>query len=381
MAKNLITTGVDQLIQLLRERKRISLAEAAKQLTVPRELIEEWTDFLEERGLVKLEYKFTTPYLVYTKPTQDTVKKTERGFQNKREAFQRQVESTLRIIQQHAAGLLDVKQELDKLNAEIEGKVTHIREELNALERFDSLKKDLRKELIQEYEVQKKKLTELTRRMEATDAELARKLREVQEAYERLDTAMQDLEGIRAFEKNVKGTLDELREKLQKLESRRREDEQIIHNEERHITRLRQVIRRLESQLSQYRNQLRPLIADYARMQRDWEKAKDDLLTRIEERLKRISTHHAEARQARKRLEEYVKKKVEIDVLMDALTSEVEKLRGEFLLLKQEAAVLRHVKKDASISLDDLEKRYTSLLKLRDSFEKKLEKLRSLISK
>ena len=379
MAKNLITTGVDQLVQLLRERKRISLAEAAKQLAVPRELVEEWTDFLEERGLVKLEYKFTTPYLVYTKPTAETVRKTEKSFQNKREAFQRQVESTLRVIQQHAAGLLDVKQHLDRLNAEIEEKVKHIREELQALERFDTLKKDLRKELIQEYEAQRKKLDQLTQRMEQTDKQLAEKLKEVHGAYARLDKAMEDLEEIQSFERKMKGTINDLRRELERLEKRRREDERVIQEEQKRIGLLRKTIQRLESQLQAYRNQLRPLMAEYARMQKDWEKAKNDLLARIEERLKRISTHQSEAKRARERLEEYVKRKVEIDVLMDALTSEAEKLRGELLLLKQEAALLKTMKKN--VSLDDLEKRYEHVLTLKEKFEKKLEKLRSIISK
>ncbi len=379
MAKNLITTGVDQLVQLLRERKRISLAEAAKQLAVPRELVEEWTDFLEERGLVKLEYKFTTPYLVYTKPTAETVRKTEKSFQNKREAFQRQVESTLRVIQQHAAGLLDVKHHLDRLNAEIEEKVKHIREELQALERFDTLKKDLRKELIQEYEAQRKKLDQLTQRMEQTDKQLAEKLKEVHGAYARLDKALEDLQEIQSFERKMKGTIHDLRKELERLEKRRREDERVIQEEQKRIGLLRKTIQRLESQLQAYRNQLRPLMAEYARMQKDWEKAKNDLLARIEERLKRISTHQSEAKRARERLEEYVKRKVEIDVLMDALTSEAEKLRGELLLLKQEAALLKTMKKN--VTLDDLEKRYEHVLKLKEKFEKKLEKLKSIISK
>ncbi len=63
-----ITTEADLLMNLLKEVNEISLDEAAKVLGIPPATLENWANFLEEERLLSVKYKFTTPYLVYTKP-------------------------------------------------------------------------------------------------------------------------------------------------------------------------------------------------------------------------------------------------------------------------------------------------------------------------
>jgi predicted transcriptional regulator len=58
-----VTTGVDALLQLLKERKKISLSEAAKELKLKESAIKQWVDFLVEEKIIGIEYKFTKAYL------------------------------------------------------------------------------------------------------------------------------------------------------------------------------------------------------------------------------------------------------------------------------------------------------------------------------
>ena len=58
---SLLKTGVDRLVSLIQEKKRISVPEAAKELGVSQIVVEEWADFLEEDGIISIEYKFATP--------------------------------------------------------------------------------------------------------------------------------------------------------------------------------------------------------------------------------------------------------------------------------------------------------------------------------
>ena len=62
---NVLTTEADLLIDLLRNAREISLADAAKELNVPLKTIEAWANFLEEEKKLSINYKFTTPFLVY----------------------------------------------------------------------------------------------------------------------------------------------------------------------------------------------------------------------------------------------------------------------------------------------------------------------------
>jgi DNA-binding transcriptional regulator YhcF (GntR family) len=64
----LITTSVDDLLELLKTVSKISLAEAAQKLKVNQNTVQAWIDFLVEEEIVGIEYKFTKP-LIYLNKT------------------------------------------------------------------------------------------------------------------------------------------------------------------------------------------------------------------------------------------------------------------------------------------------------------------------
>ncbi len=93
MAEDTVTTGVDDLIELLRGKQKISLAEASKQLSLPEHTLQSWVDFLVEEEIIGVEYKFTKPYiyLIEEEETEEEVEKKEsknqRGIEEYRKEF------------------------------------------------------------------------------------------------------------------------------------------------------------------------------------------------------------------------------------------------------------------------------------------------------
>lgn len=63
MDKGFLRTDVDDFIQLVSERGKMSIKDAAKILGVTEKTIEAWTDFLVEEHILETEYKFTTQYV------------------------------------------------------------------------------------------------------------------------------------------------------------------------------------------------------------------------------------------------------------------------------------------------------------------------------
>lgn len=59
-----LETGVDRLLNLVKEKKKIATHEAIKLLKTTPELMREWVNFLEEEGMIVLEYKFSIQYLI-----------------------------------------------------------------------------------------------------------------------------------------------------------------------------------------------------------------------------------------------------------------------------------------------------------------------------
>lgn len=67
MPEALITTDVDQFLELIKNEGKISLQDVATRLGVSLETVQAWTDFLVEEHIVGVEYKFTTPFVFLEK--------------------------------------------------------------------------------------------------------------------------------------------------------------------------------------------------------------------------------------------------------------------------------------------------------------------------
>lgn len=70
MDEGSVKTGVDALLEILKQEQKISLVDAAKKLGISEKTIKLWVDFLVEEKVVGMEYKFTKPY-VYLNKTQE----------------------------------------------------------------------------------------------------------------------------------------------------------------------------------------------------------------------------------------------------------------------------------------------------------------------
>jgi len=87
----LITTGVDALVRLVKEKKRIRLIEASKQLGISEEAIEDWARVLEEEGILKIEYHLSKVYLVWIQPTVEEVKKERKSFYEEKKGIKKEI--------------------------------------------------------------------------------------------------------------------------------------------------------------------------------------------------------------------------------------------------------------------------------------------------
>ena len=60
---NILKTSADDLYELVKSRKKISVEEAAKLINMPITIVQSLVDFLVEERIFGIEYKFTTPYV------------------------------------------------------------------------------------------------------------------------------------------------------------------------------------------------------------------------------------------------------------------------------------------------------------------------------
>ena len=135
-SKGIIETGVDKLVAIVKERGKIALSDAAKELGVSTSVIQEWVDFLEEEGIVSIEYNLTKPYLVDRKLTKKEVQEKAKEFLNQRDIFVRKAEVSLSILNKESGDLKNVKAEFDKLKSELGMSLDTVKSELKDLEKY-----------------------------------------------------------------------------------------------------------------------------------------------------------------------------------------------------------------------------------------------------
>ena len=113
MESRVIETGVDKLVNLVKQRGRIALSDSAKELGVSSSVIQEWVDFLEEEGILGVEYKLTKPFLVEKKLSKKEVEVKEKEFAIKKDNFVKKAEFSLEFLEKQAEDLENVKDEFN----------------------------------------------------------------------------------------------------------------------------------------------------------------------------------------------------------------------------------------------------------------------------
>ena len=102
LTTSVIETGVDKLVNLVNLKERIPSADAAKELGVSTAIVMEWADFLEEEGIIKVEYKFTKPFLVARKLAKKDVEEKAKEFSGKKDVFVRKAEVSLSFLERES---------------------------------------------------------------------------------------------------------------------------------------------------------------------------------------------------------------------------------------------------------------------------------------
>jgi len=119
LTDSIIETGVDKLVKLVNEKGKVSSFDAAKELGVSNTVVMEWADFLEEEGIISIEYKFTKQFLVPRKLGKKEVQEKAKEFSGKKDVFVRKAEVSLSFLDKEAAKLNSIKEEFDKIKKEL----------------------------------------------------------------------------------------------------------------------------------------------------------------------------------------------------------------------------------------------------------------------
>jgi len=380
--RELIQTGVDKLVSLVEKEKKISIADAAKKLSVPRVVVEEWVNFLEEKGVVDVEYKLTTPYIVKRHLSGEEIAKRQKSFNSRQEGFIRKIESTLTFMENERLAIKSMKTEFENISVEIKSEIKHVKSDLEKLEKYESIKKSLDSEILKQQHDFRRKVDKLHRQALAEKNKYQALVQAVVSEEEKLKSELSVESMIKKNEAELRNRLVHIKETVSAIEEQLSSQESNFKSDENRIKRLNELSESIKEEFEMKKKRIDALIDESKEREKKILELQDKIFQKAQEKTKQIDSSVSKSQDVRRRLNNFFNKKMSIDSTADKITLEIHSLESELKNLIEDAKSLQLTAKASNVDkeVSVLEKRYSAVEKKRGDFEREIKKLFSFIS-
>ncbi len=384
MAQRNIETGVDKLLDLINRKKRVNLNEAANELGVSVPVVQEWTDFLEDEGLITVEYKFSKTYLCERKLNKGEVVKKAKEYSSKKDAFTRKVETALKSLERESEGFEKIKEEFSKLREVIGRDVDQVREELQELRHYEDLKKNIDKDIIQQRFDYQDMIENLHRQIAEQQKKHDLFIEEISVERAKVEEAKVELGYLEKRGDNIKNRIEALAQILKSIDNKIDEQKKILRSSiEKMDSDLKEADSLQKDLKFRMNTELEPIMNAAKEKEEKIIAVQDSVLKKIGEKNKQLDKYKLESIAASDKFKSFFERKGKIQELIDTLDKgkvEMEKeLQG--LIMKATSFNLSMKSSDVTNYVKELQKDFEEIDKKKSFFIKKLEELTDLITK
>ena len=373
IGESIIETGVDKLVKLVKERGRIALADSAKELGVSTTVIQEWVDFLEDEGIISVEYKLTKPYLVERKLTKKEVDVKSKEFEGKKEGFIRKAEVSLSFLQKQSEEMKKVKSEFDKLKNELGLQLDTVRSELEQLEKYQQLKQDMQKQIEDQKSDAKMKIDDLIKQITTEQRRYQELVSDVERERDDLTREKAEAKSIEESEKILGKKLLDLKSMIGMIEKRVSDEDASIKNSESHIERLNTMIEEIKKHVEEEKSTIEPLIAKSLEQEKQVLELQDSIIKKIADNKKNV----ANVEEITGKVNTFFQKKLVVVNLVDKVNKDRDELEKSLIELIRKAKAFQLTTKSSDIGneMEDLEKKFKEVDSKKSAFEEEMKKL------
>ncbi|MCD6464632.1 hypothetical protein J7L02_03880 [Candidatus Woesearchaeota archaeon] len=372
-----LLTGVDQLLSLVQSKGKISIEDAARELGVGKTIVQEWAEFLEEEGLVKLEYKLSKVFItskIHKKLTESKVKELNL----KKQAFLAKVETAIQNIEEEARSLSKALEELGNAKEIFGSKLASIKKELEELEEYHKLKRELAIDIEKEKEHLTKMLQALKQQEVSEEKALQEKLSQELEVEKKLRDEEVKLRREEEKLENLRQQIKALKSVIEEVDKKTAEELEKLRTSEKNVKNLEDYIKKSVSKLSEMqKSKIAELEKKHKAFEEKISKFEKELLNKIRLENEKIAKEVSEESSSVKKLEELLVKKAKIETFLTNLALDLEKLRREFNNLARKAIIVESLKKTSDFK--QVEKSFKELEKKRKELELKASQFLSKI--
>lgn len=380
MKDTLIETGVDKLVNLVNRKKKISMNHAAKELGVGLPVIEEWADFLEEEGIISLDYKLATTYLIERKLSKKEVQKKAKEFVGKKDAFVRKVETTVAHIERETSGFNDIKDHFNKLKTDLSGELGHIKGELKELENYERLKKEIDKQMLNQEQDFKKKMIKVDKQIMGEKRKYQSIVNDVNAERVKLEEERNIALDLETQEQEIREKLDSFTFTLEKLRKNVKLEDNMTHETEKHLANFKKLSDDVKGDIDSKKGLIQKLGDEQKKQETRIISLQKSVMEKVKEKRKHIEEEVAYGTHLSERFDKFFNHKNDIEKALNKIEKDKMELKDEMegLIKKAKAFDLASKSSNVKSHIKELSGKFKELESKKSRFEKELSHLSSL---
>ncbi|HJN57258.1 MAG: hypothetical protein QF436_00910 [Candidatus Woesearchaeota archaeon] len=373
LTNSVIETGVDKLVSLINAKGKIASYDAAKELGVSSTVVMEWADFLEEEGIINIEYKFTKPFLIARKLVKKDVQEKAKEFSGKKDIFVRKAEISLIFLDKEAEKLKQIKDEFDKIKKELGFDMGSVKNELEELDKYEQLKIGMDKQIENQRTSAMYKIEEMTRRVLRERKKYQYILSEIKKEEHDLDSEKNEVHSLEESEKIIKSRINKLKAIIEQVESRVKQEEENVQISESHIQKLDIMAKTMKIRVETEKGVIEHLIAESKEQTKKIKELQNRVIEKIAGKEKKLKG----VKKASKKIKELFKKRMGIMNLIERMNKDRNVLQKELIALIRKAKSFELSSKSANIGdqIVNIEKKFKEVDTKKKFFEKEVKKL------
>jgi hypothetical protein len=333
----------------------------------------EWADFLEEEGIINIEYKFTKPFLIARKLVKKDVQEKAKEFSGKKDIFVRKAEISLIFLDKEAEKLKQIKDEFDKIKKELGFDMGSVKNELEELDKYEQLKIGMDKQIENQRTSAMYKIEEMTRRVLRERKKYQYILSEIKKEEHDLDSEKNEVHSLEESEKIIKSRINKLKAIIEQVESRVKQEEENVQISESHIQKLDIMAKTMKIRVETEKGVIEHLIAESKEQTKKIKELQNRVIEKIAGKEKKLKG----VKKASKKIKELFKKRMGIMNLIERMNKDRNVLQKELIALIRKAKSFELSSKSANIGdqIVNIEKKFKEVDTKKKFFEKEVKKL------
>jgi len=377
-----IKTGADRLVDLVSEKKKVVLDDAAKKLGVGKDVVQEWAEFLEEEGLVTLEYSLSKVFICEKKITQADVISSAKEVSSEKDALARRIDVAIKTLASETSGFEDVRKEFNDIQNNIKSEIDVVKKQLEELERYDLLRKGLDKDVSKQksdYDGLMKEIEDKLRLESQKYDDLKGVIEKERKNLEQYSSKLEELKKLRT---DYEHTILSLKTSLKNIDTVISDYKKRFEDSGRTINSYKESLKNLESDLADKKDSfVNKHISELKISQEKLLKSQLSMETEINSKTGSMQSYSSISDKIHKSFDGFFSKNIATEKLISEIENDKLSLSKDMELLKSKVIkfTLISTHADMKLRMKDLEDELQNIEKKKSGISAKIEKLITMI--